>query len=311
MGTDYKRIREENLKEYGTGTRHLELFRRLYADRTHFIYEIVQNAEDARATEIEFQLRPDRLEIRHDGRPFNEADVRGVSGIDEGTGRDDLTRIGKFGIGFKSVYAYTESPEIHSADEHFRVEHFVRPHPVEAIDVADQTLIVLPFNRAEEVSAEQAAREINHGLGQLDATVLLFLRSIERISIRLGDQHHTELSRTAQSHHSHRTVILTSSGSTGDAPTSRWIVFEREVAEPSTPGPLRVEAAFRLEHRDGVEHVARLERSPLIVFFATEKETRLGFLIQGPYQTTPARDNVPEENAWNRSLIRETSLLVV
>ena len=45
-----------------------------------------------------------------------------------------------------------------------------------------------------------------------------------------------------------------------------------------------------------------MRRSPLVVFFPTEKETFLGFLIQGPYRTTPARDNVPEHDQWNQGL---------
>ena len=45
------------------------------------------------------------------------------------------------------------------------------------------------------------------------------------------------------------------------------------------------------------EHqIAACGRSPLTVFFSTEKETFLGFLIQGPYRTTPARANVPEHD---------------
>ena len=47
------------------------------------------------------------------------------------------------------------------------------------------------------------------------------------------------------------------------------------------------------------------------MFFPTEKETKLGFLIQGPYRTTPARDNVPPMDEWNRHLIQETAALIV
>jgi len=46
------------------------------------------------------------------------------------------------------------------------------------------------------------------------------------------------------------------------------------------------------------------------VFFPTQKETFLGFLIQGPYRTTPARDNVPEHDPWNQFLVGETAALL-
>ena len=44
--------------------------------------------------------------------------------------------------------------------------------------------------------------------------------------------------------------------------------------------------------------------------FPTEKETFLGFLIQGPYRTTPARDNVPGHDPSNQLLVRETAALL-
>ena len=97
----------------------LELLGQLYSDRTHFIFELIQNAEDAGATELTFELFDDRLELRHDGRPFSPADVRGICGVTAGTKTEDLTQIGKFGIGFKSVYAYTNSPSVFSGEEHF------------------------------------------------------------------------------------------------------------------------------------------------------------------------------------------------
>lgn len=65
------------------------------------------------------------LKVSHLGKPFNEADVRGICGIAEST--KALTAIGRFGIGFKSVYAFTDRPEVHSGDESFAIENLVWP----------------------------------------------------------------------------------------------------------------------------------------------------------------------------------------
>ena len=127
MATDYDAIREEHIRGYGEYTHHLDLLGRLYADPTHFIFELLQNAEDAGATRVKFSLFGDRLEVLNDGRLFSDADVRGICAIGKGTKSDDLTQIGKFGIGFKSVYAHTARPQVHSGDEHFGIEHYVRP----------------------------------------------------------------------------------------------------------------------------------------------------------------------------------------
>ena len=157
MPADYTKIREENIARYGWDTAVLDLLGQLYSERTHFIFELIQNAEDAAATEVAFELFEDRLELRHDGRPFTEADVRGVCGVGKSGKAGDLTAIGKFGIGFKSVYAYTRSPRIHSTDEHFRIENYVRPFPAEPLPFAG-TLFVFPFDHDTVPAATPSGR---------------------------------------------------------------------------------------------------------------------------------------------------------
>jgi len=169
--TNYKEIAAENITKYGTdiGKYGPVLLTGLYSDRTHFIYEIIQNAEDAGArigknVQIIFNLFKDRLEVRHNGKLFDEADVRGLCGLVEGTKKDNLTQIGKFGIGFKSVYAYTNSPEIYSGDESFCVKNYVLPEAIEQIDISEnETIFIFPFNHSE-VHSEQAFEEIANRL---------------------------------------------------------------------------------------------------------------------------------------------------
>ena len=182
MSADYEKIREENIARYGWDTAVLDLLGQLYSERTHFIFELIQNAEDAGATELAFELFEDRLELRHDGRPFTEADVRGLCGVGKSGKSGDLTAIGKFGIGFKSVYAYTKSPRVHSAGEHFRIENYVRPFPVEPLPFAG-TLFVFPFDH-DTVPAAVAVREIAAALTAIQPRILLFLRSIGRLRVR-------------------------------------------------------------------------------------------------------------------------------
>ena len=71
-----------------------------------------------------------------------------------------------------------------------------------------------------------------------------------------------------------------------------------------------MEVAFRVDATGGERRIAACGRSPLTVFFPTEKETFLGFLVQGPYRTTPARDNVPEHDPSNQALVRQTAGLL-
>ncbi len=297
---DYTKIREENIARYGWDTAVLDLLGQLYSERTHFIFELIQNAEDAGATQLAFELFEDRLELRHDGRPFTEADVRGVCGVGKSGKSGDLTAIGKFGIGFKSVYAYTKSPCVHSGGEHFRIENYVRPFPVEAPpEPLTGTLFVFPFDH-ETVPAEGAVREIAAALSAIQPRILLFLENVERLRGRGTGGTETVIERSVAGDGSRRRVTLRRGRR-----REEWLVWSRRVeglGRPAAP----VEIAFRVEEG----RLVACDSSPLIVFFPTEKETFLGFLVQGPYRTTPARDNIPEHDPSNQVLVRETAALL-
>ena len=91
MTTDYESLRTANRERYGWDTAHIELLGSLYSERTHFIFELIQNAEDADATTLTFDLRDDRLEVRHDGRPFTEDDVTSLCQLAHSSKSGDLT----------------------------------------------------------------------------------------------------------------------------------------------------------------------------------------------------------------------------
>jgi hypothetical protein len=306
---DYDRIRAENVARYGWDTAVLELLGQLYSERTHFIFELIQNAEDAGATDLTFTLFADRLEVRHDGRDFTVADVRGICGVGQGAKADDLTQIGKFGIGFKAVYAYTNSPRIHSGPENFRIEKYVRPYSVDPLgEPPAGTVFVFPFDRPE-VPAAVAVEEISAALAAIGVETLLFLRNIERVSSRGLLTADTVLARTSVTRaESGRRVWLSSQAALGRG-DEEWFVWERPLAGLGRPTQ-RVEIAFMVRAEIDSRRLIRRETSPLVVFFPTQKETFLGFVLQGPYRTTPARDNVPEHDEWNQALVRETARLL-
>ena len=203
------------------------------------------------------------------------------------------------------MYAYTRTPRIHSGTEHFRIENFVRPVAEARVAQApDETLFVFPFDH-DAVPAEIATREIAAALGALQPRILLFLRNIERLRTgRPGAESSAGqplvIERSvAERPGASRRVTVSRNGR-----REEWLAWQRPVE--GHPGQ-RVEIAFRLENA----RISALAESPLTVFFPTEKETFLGFLIQGPYRTTPARDNVPGEDASNQALVRQTAALLV
>ena len=187
MASAYDLIRTDNEREYGAGIARWgrEVLAIRYDDRTHFIFELLQNAEDALARRggwqgtrsVTFHLTDSALRVSHFGQPFSERDVRGICGIAEST--KDLTSIGRFGIGFKSVYAFTDRPEVHSGTDDFAIESYVWPTAIAAIDrQPEETVFILPLNAADI----GAHAEIVAGLQKLGARTLLFLRHIDEIA---------------------------------------------------------------------------------------------------------------------------------
>ncbi len=321
MPTDYERIRRDNIEEYGKGTRHLAFLGRLYSDKTHFIYELLQNAEDARASKVSFVLEPTRLVFKHDGNElFNEKHIRGVCGVAEGTKEEDETKIGKFGIGFKSVYAYTRTPEIHCSDEHFRIEHFVRPVATEpvAVEAPWTTLFIFPFAQEAGSTPEQAFTAISQRLPSIGVHTLLFLRNLREIQwVVTGAAKGVYRSHCTNLTNHRRVTLSTESEPVSESEDAHvdedWLLFEKRLCLPGKPEELRVEAAFRLvrDPETGKESIRRLTNAPLVVYFPTAIQTGLGFLIQGPYRTTPARDNIEEDHPINKALLAASGELVV
>lgn len=313
MASDYQAIRDKNKIRYGTEIERIGklLLANRYDDRTHFIYELLQNAEDALAKRdvwtgqrsICFDLAERELRVSHFGKPFDEADVCGICGIADSYKDEDVTQIGYFGIGFKSVYAYTDRPEIHSGVEDFGIESFVWPIAVAEIQREnDETIIVMPLREPAD------AGEIGAGLKRLGANALLFLREIEMIEWNMKDGPSGLYLRQSGGDDDfvRRVTVLGEAGGQPDTEQT-WLVFSKAMHKPEGKLVGHVEIAFFLEH----ERVRPISLSPLVVFFPTVVETNLGFCVQGPYRTTPSRDNVPHRDDWNRKCVQATADLLV
>jgi hypothetical protein len=274
----------------------------LYNDPSHFIYEILQNAEDASAKTVHFELFEDRLDICHDGRDFDFKDIEGVTGIGISTKKTDLTAIGKFGVGFKSVFAVTETPYISSGKYNIRIEDFVVPVETAINDRTKGTLIRLPFNHKLRPK-EAICNLIHEKLENIGLKTLLFLRNIKEIKWS---------SRQREGHYIKEIKDLVGAKKVtaiSEKDSEEYIVIERPIKIDDKT--LKVEAAYKLsKDKQGKEIVVPEPDSKLVVYFPTEKVTFLNFLVQGPYKTTPNRENIPLDDEQNKMIIEETGILI-
>ena len=330
MPADYQKIREDNREDWGKkGIRLIgELLPRLYSDRAHFIYELLQNAEDALGKRtnwrgqrsVTFSLDSSGLTVSHFGKLFDEKDVVGICSAGESTKLEELTSIGQFGIGFKSVYNFTSRPEIHSGDEHFAIESLVFPHSAnERALNAGETQIIIPFNK--DLGEGETEKEVVLKWLQTMATrTLLFLREIEEIAWSVDGgpvKRHRSIPSKVSSHHALNVRQVRLVGPGDDlAGGEQWIVFSRPVEKDRKPAGF-VEIAFLLRQSGAdaqnlsVCSVADSKLSKLFVFFPTELKTNIGFLMHGPYNTPPNRENINHPDSWNQYLAQETATLLV
>ena len=320
LASNYDKICEENRSRYGSegAQKSGGLAAGLYDDRTHFIFELLQNAEDALARrgvwpgvrKVSFRLAQDKLTLAHFGKPFDEDDVRSVCDIAESTKNESA--IGRFGLGFKSVYTVTDLPEIHSGDEDFAVDGYVFPKSARrTARELGETQIILPLN-AEDPTVVQ---DITSGFRRLGPGALLFLRNIEEInwSVDGGATGFYMRESPDELGSNVRRVGLIGHETGQDEVDQNWLVFHRDMFTAEQEPVGRVEIAFSLappKENSGRRSVQPLPTSSLVVFFPTVVETHLGFLVQGPFRTTPSRENIPPCDPWNQHLVMETATLL-
>ena len=165
-----------------------------YSDQAHFIYELLQNADDAQATYARFILEHDRLIFAHNGtRHFSVSnpetedadsengtlgDINAITSI--ANSNKTSASIGKFGVGFKAVFQYTTTPYIYDINVSFKIERFIVPS-VLSNDFSgrktNETLFVFPFDDPLHDSKE-AYEDISSKLENL-AYPLLFLTNLK------------------------------------------------------------------------------------------------------------------------------------
>lgn len=288
----------------------------IYPDNTHFVYELLQNAEDAQASEVYFTLNSKGLDFEHNGtRLFSLRDIESITSIAVSSKRDDPTSIGKFGVGFKAVFLYTNTPEIHSGNFHFRIRDLVVPEDIKLQREVQKTQFTFPFDHPKK-SAKQATAEIAKGLRELGDNTLLFLKHIRKIQYRLPDGSIGTIERIE---HDDGRIEIRSRQPEKEETSSYWLRFEKDVEitdEDETLKVCRIAIAYSLAEEERKKKqlkwkIVPLDRGEVSIYFPAEKEnSNLRFHIHAPFASTVARDSIRDVQA-NKDLRDHLAKLVV
>lgn len=284
-----------------------------YPDPVHFVYELLQNAEDQEATRAEFELKERCLIFRHNGKPFCRADVEKITGLGNSSKRAEGNKIGRFGIGFKSVFAITPRPEVHSwLDDKpvsFAIEDLVVPVPLDCPSGLRpaETAFVLPLHAQD---ADRLHARILAKLQILGADTLLFLRHLELIVWSTPNQGGEYL--CLPQGHADGTCRLVSERKRADGvQVSEDHAYQRFSSPVDLGGAdceLTVSLAFRLDEANTIG--AELGQPVLNVYFPTEETTGLRFRLHAPMLLTDNRANTLQGVEENQLLAEASGELL-
>jgi hypothetical protein len=296
------------------------LLTQLYPDNAHYIFELLQNTQDAnknnkKSAVVQFILSEESLEFEHDGQKlFDIKDVEAITGLGVSTKIDDKTNIGKFGIGFKSVFAITDTPKISSAGFHFTIEKLFIPVRISQ-KISNVTNFLFPFNNPRK-EPEQAVKEIERELRELGSETLLFLNNIHKIEFMFPDG--DTLGYMERFSEDDKIIRIESHIPGEEEKTFYWLKYSKEVTIINKKGEsvsCQIAIAFKIEKNESREHKSDWKIKPtypgnVCIFFPAKKETsRLLFHLHAPFASTVARDSV-RDCSENNKLRNEIAELV-
>jgi hypothetical protein len=177
----------------------------LYHKSTHFLLELIQNADDNNYTEpkptLEISYTPGYLRVDCNETGFSPKNIEAICSIGSSTktGVDNSSRyVGEKGIGFKSVFKVADVVYISSGHYSFKFDRNA------TLGMIAPIWCDFPTHRRRgctsfylQLSGSYNQEELREELKSLDARMLVFLRQLRRIqiSIQFGSTTERELTR--------------------------------------------------------------------------------------------------------------------
>jgi len=289
-----------------------------YSDQAHFIYELLQNADDVKATTATFRLEESGLYFTHNGsvrftvsNPQNEeADtnngtlghINAITSIANSSKTE--ASIGKFGVGFKAVFQYTQTPHIYDPEILFKIERFIVPHMLDTdLDWRkfSETVFFFPFDHKEK-QPHESHDEILEKLKALEFPVL-FLSSLKSVFFEAEEvtgKYTKEVTRKIEQGDITVQRLTLALVVNGGRTAQRLLMFTRNSGSghPCSIG-------YALEESGGLMPIDR----PAFCFFTTKEETNLNLILHAPFLLTDSRESIKAGVKHNNELIGQLAQL--
>ncbi|XP_004292523.1 PREDICTED: uncharacterized protein LOC101312697 [Fragaria vesca subsp. vesca] len=303
------------------------LSQELYSQDSHFLLELVQNADDnTYPTCVEptltFILQDSGIVVLNNEQGFSAENIRALCDVGSSTKKgSNAGYIGRKGIGFKSVFRVTDAPEIHSNGFHIKFDisqgqiGFLLPTVVPPCNVemfsrltssdSDQldnnfwnTCIVLPFR--SKFSDGSVMKGIINMFSDLHPSILLFLHRLQCIKFRnLLDNSLTVMRKETVGDGivkvSHGKEIMT------------WFLISQKLQADfmrSDVQTTEISIAFTLKELENGVYGPDLGQQPAFAFLPL-RTYGLKFILQGDFVLPSSREEVDGDSPWNQWLLSE------
>ena len=277
----------------------------LSSDRLQGLAEILQNADDASASEVRLVLREDDLLVGHNGRAVRLRHVVGLATPWFSTKGGEAGSFGRHGIGLSALRSLSRTIEVHCSPYHLRLGDPnlspIGPMKLpDALDAGEWTVFRIPIS-----DGSLGVEELADWLDRWGDAGLLFLRNTEAVELRVsGGEMVRRLSvrRTAA-------VPDVSDTSPGagihrqrvEAPGGLcWMVYTAEVDSPK--GVSRVRKAKEPTMPIGVALPLHEEQVGRVYAGLPVVETPLPVFVNAQFDPLTSRRDVADTE-WNRALV--------
>ncbi|TKS90196.1 hypothetical protein D9C73_024327 [Collichthys lucidus] len=290
----------------------------LYSKDTHFVLELIQNADDNSYPSeggvipaLAFVVERDCITVLNNETGFQEKNIRAICDVGRSTkGKHKYGYIGQKGIGFKSVFKVTDCPEIHSNGFHLRFDKtcgpmgYILPHWAEDERHLDSQLtdvnlhswttkICLPL-RAESHQTRNLFHDVHPSL-------LLFLHRLRSITIyNQSEKRLVTMTRKDLSHN-----MLEVEHTEG---IERWLVVKTTVQPKKIKEDVEsteLALAFQLDGNITESDTVFQPQKQSVFAYLPLRSFGFRFIIQGDFDIPSSREDVDRDSSWNQWLRSE------
>lgn len=299
------------------------LSKELYSRDIHFIFELIQNAEDndyqeGKVPYIEFLLLdydPTGTEncdgclcIFNNEIGFTEKNIEAICGIGMTTKNNKIQGyIGEKGIGFKSVFIISPAPHIYSngfrikfmendpnIEPNYIVPYWLdtKPEVVQSRNV--NTAILLPIKREKD-----KRQKIYSELQEIRPEVILFLSKLRNMILRFKKEEGEEILELARNENSHPIVQLSVNG--------KVYYYWLRKDQFTIPEDIIEEKRENVKSREIIiafpliqdTRKYQIEPGQIFAFLPTEIVSGLPFLVNADFILSSSREMIKTDLPWN------------